>query len=61
MGTFKRNCEKLGLTTDSDELDWILKQAGCTVLFYHSMQVVGPSGIGFERFDQKWKMQLLTE
>lgn len=53
MGTFKRNCEKLGLTTDSDELDWILKQADCAVLFYDSMQVVGPSGISFERFDKK--------
>lgn len=53
MGTFKKNCEKLGLTTDSDELDWILKQSGQTVLFYDSMQVVGPSGIDFERFDKK--------
>ncbi len=53
MKAFKRNCEKLGLTTDSDELDWILKQADCTVLFYDSMQVVGPSGISFERFDKK--------
>ncbi len=53
MGTFKKNCERLGLTTDSDELDWILKQADCSVLFYDGMQVVGPSGIGIERFDQK--------
>ena len=45
MGTFKRNCEKLGLTTESDELDWILKQSDCTVLFYDAMQVVGPSGM----------------
>lgn len=53
MGTFKANCEKLGLTTDSDELDWILKQSEYTVLFYDSMQVVGPSGIDFARFDKK--------
>ena len=53
MGPFKRNCEKLGLTTESDELDWILKQSGCAVLFYDAMQVVGPSGIDFERFDRK--------
>ena len=53
MGTFKANCEKLGLTTDADELDWILKQADCTVLFYDGMQVVGPSGIDFNRFDKK--------
>ena len=53
MGTFKKNCEKLGLTTESDELDWILKQSDCTVLFYDAMQVVGPSGIDFDRFDKK--------
>ena len=53
MGTFKQNCEKLGLTTEADELDWILKQADSTVLFYDPMQVVGPSGISFDRFDKK--------
>ena len=53
MGTFKKNCEKLGLTTESDELDWILKQSECTVLFYDAMQVVGPSGIDSDRFKQK--------
>lgn len=53
MGTFKQNCEKLGLTTEADELDWVLKQSNCAVLFYDSMQVVGPSGIDFERFDKK--------
>lgn len=53
MGTFKGNCERLGLTTESDELDWILKQSNCAVLFYDSMQVVGPSGIDFERFNKK--------
>ena len=53
MGTFKKNCEKLGLTTESDELDWLLLQSECAVLFYDSMQVVGPSGIDFDRFDQK--------
>ncbi len=53
MGTFKKNCEQLGLTTEADELDWILKQSECAVLFYDSMQVVGPSGIDFERFDKK--------
>lgn len=53
MGTFKKNCEQLGLTTEADELDWILKQSECAVLFYDSMQVVGPSGIDFVRFDKK--------
>lgn len=53
MGTFKNNCEKLGLTTESDELDWVLNQSDRTVLFYDSMQVVGPSGIELNRFDKK--------
>ncbi len=53
MGSFKKNCEKLGLTTDADELDWILKQSDYTVLFYDQAQVVGPSGIDIERFDKK--------
>jgi len=38
-------------TTEADELDWILMQSKQAVLFYDSMQVVGPSGIDFERFD----------
>ncbi|MCR5688056.1 MAG: DUF2075 domain-containing protein [Lachnospiraceae bacterium] len=53
MGTFRKNCESLGLTTEADELDWILKQSDTTILFYDSKQVVGPSGIGFDRFDKK--------
>ncbi len=61
MGTFKQNCEKLGLTTEADELDWILKQSNQAVLFYDNMQVVGPSGINFERFYKKWKMHLIID
>ena len=53
MGTFKKNCEALGLTTEADELDWVLKQSDKAVLFYDSMQVVGPSGIDYERFENK--------
>ncbi len=53
MGPFKKNCELLGLTTEADELDWILMQSEIAVLFYDSMQVVGPSGIDFARFDKK--------
>lgn len=52
-GSFKQNCEKLGLTTEADELDWIIAQSECVVLFYDSMQVVGPSGIDSVRFDKK--------
>ena len=53
MGTFKKNCEKLGLTTDSDELDWILKQSEYTVLLYDGMQVVDSSGIEPDRLKEK--------
>lgn len=54
-GTFKENCQKIGLTTESDELDWVLKQSEVSVLFYHGKQVVGPSGINNERFETKTK------
>lgn len=35
--------QRIGLTTESDELDWILHQCKCPVLFYDEMQIVGPS------------------
>ena len=57
MGVFKKNCQRIGLTTDSDELDWILHQCKCPILFYDEMQVVGPSGINLERFKNKMKEQ----
>lgn len=33
MGAFKASCKRIGLTTESDELDWILHQCKCPVLF----------------------------
>ena len=33
-GAFKKNSEKLGLDTTSDELDWIFKQSKKTVILY---------------------------
>lgn len=53
MGIFKENCKRIGLTTDSDELDWIMHQCECPILFYDKLQVVGPSGIEVESFDKK--------
>ncbi len=53
MGSFKENCRKLGLTTDADELDWVLLQSDCAILFYDRDQVVGPSGIDEDRFREK--------
>ena len=55
MGAFKASCERIGLTTESDELDWILHQCKCPVLFYDEMQVVGPSGRDVIRFRKKMK------
>lgn len=46
------------MTTEADELDWIIKQSDCTILFYDAMQVVGPSGIDYQRFDQKMQTSL---
>lgn len=43
------------MTTDADELDWILEQSKCAVLFYDYNQVVGPSGIDYERFEEKMR------
>ncbi|MDO5305728.1 MAG: DEAD/DEAH box helicase family protein, partial [bacterium] len=54
-GSFKKSCERLGMTTEADELDWILAQAECVVLFYDHDQVVGPSGIDYERFNGKMR------
>lgn len=53
MGSFKKSCERIGLTTEADELDWIMHQCDCPILFYDRMQVVGPSGINVERFVSK--------
>lgn len=57
MGPFKANSEKIGLTTESDELDWILHQSKCSVLFYDEMQVVGPSGINVNKFSEKMEKE----
>ena len=57
MGAFKTSCERIGLTVESDELDWILHQCTCPILFYDEMQVVGPSGIDVKRFQGKMKIE----
>lgn len=57
MGAFKASCERIGLTKESDELDWILHQCKCPVLFYDEMQVVGPSGIDVKRFRKKMEIE----
>ncbi len=53
-GAYKQACERIGLTIENDELDWILHQCECPVLFYDKLQVVGPSGIDVIRFVKRW-------
>lgn len=53
MGPFKKSCERIGLTTESDELDWVLHQCDCPILFYDAQQVVGPSGIHVDLLQDK--------
>lgn len=50
---FKNSSEKLGFDLTCDELDWIYKQSDFTVVLYDALQVVGPSGIDFQRFQAK--------
>ncbi len=56
-GQYKESCARIGLTTESDELDWILHQCKCSILFYDEMQVVGPSGIDVKRFQRKMQKE----
>lgn len=53
MGSHDANNRRLGLTLNSDELDWILMQTKCPILFYDKHQVVGPSGISYELIQKK--------
>lgn len=47
------NNRRLNLPKDATELDWILTQCKCPILFFDSDQVVGPSGITAELLDEK--------
>lgn len=47
------NNRKLNLPKDATELDWILKQVKCPILFFDTNQVVGPSGISKEILNNK--------
>lgn len=58
------NNKKLGLLEDATELDWILKQVSCPILFFDQNQVVGPSGISKEilraKVNQSYKNRMIT-
>ncbi|MBQ8640247.1 MAG: DUF2075 domain-containing protein [Lachnospiraceae bacterium] len=44
-------CRKMGLPKDATQLDWVMEQSKCTILFYDQNQVVGPSGIEMEQLN----------
>lgn len=44
-------CERIGLSTKATQLDWVMKQSTCSILFYDQNQVVGPSGIEMEQLN----------
>ena len=52
--------ERLGLPETCDELDWILHQCKCPILFFDKYQVVGPSGISMERINKKLKQGFMN-
>ena len=52
-GAFNKSCERIGLTNDSDQLDWVLHQCEKAIIMYDEFQVVRPSGINIELFNTK--------
>ena len=53
MGAHGENNRRLNLSKDATELDWILTQCKCPILFFDSDQVIGPSGVSAELMDEK--------
>ena len=46
FGNYDKANEKLGLSKEATQLDWVLKQAKLPILFYDPLQAVGPSCVG---------------
>ena len=53
MRAHDANNKRLGLPKDGTELDWVLEQTDCPILFYDQKQVIGPSGIGHDLMVEK--------
>lgn len=45
--------ETLGLSENADQMDWIIKRSTVQVILYDQLQVVGPSGIEYEKLNDK--------
>lgn len=43
--SFDNVCKKLGMNNSVTQLDWILRQATCAILFYDRNQIVFPAGL----------------
>lgn len=50
--TFDKASSKLGLSKDSTQLDWIVEQAACPILFYDNNQTVVTSDISSDDFQK---------
>lgn len=51
--TYRDTCEKIGLPTSADHIDWIIKCCKMPIFFYDKKQKVKATGLGGERFDAK--------
>ena len=56
---FRDGNERLGLGKTCDELDWILVNSGCQVLFYDSKQISCPSDISAKSFMKRLNARLI--
>ena len=52
-GRMKETNRRLGLPEDSDELDWLLANSGCLILFYDRKQSVAPADIPAESIEER--------
>jgi len=50
---FKKGNERLKLDNTHDELDWIMKNSNCQILFYDKKQSTTPSDITHEYFEER--------
>ena len=50
---FKEGNSRLGLDSNNDELDWILTNSDCQILFYDSKQITSPCDIPQKSFESR--------
>lgn len=50
---FYKGNERLSFDNTHDELDWILENSRCTILFYDNKQSTGPSDITHKHFEER--------